>query len=62
GSADSRTLRELDLIGMYWPRKDLETAFALSETSETPMPLMRQVDELIQGITAQDLRALFKEG
>jgi 3-hydroxyisobutyrate dehydrogenase-like beta-hydroxyacid dehydrogenase len=62
GSAESRTLRELDLIGMYWPRKDLETAFALSETSETPMPLMRQVDELIKGITAQDLRALFREG
>lgn len=62
GGADSRTLRELDLIGMYWPQKDFTTAFDLAEASETELPLMKHVEELIRGITPQDLRGLFNEG
>lgn len=61
GSAESITLRELDLIGLYWPQKDLETALALAAASDTPIPLMEQVKTLIQGIAASDLRALFQE-
>lgn len=60
GSADSRTLRELELIGMYWPQKDMETALELAEASGTEMPLMHHVDELVRQITAQDLRDLFR--
>ncbi len=61
GGADSRTLRELDLIGLYWPQKDFITAFELAESSQTKMPLMEHVEELIRGITPQDLRGLFVE-
>jgi 3-hydroxyisobutyrate dehydrogenase-like beta-hydroxyacid dehydrogenase len=58
GSADSRTLRELHLIGMFWPKKDMESAMQLAESSQTPMPLMKLVDDLVMKINAQDLRAL----
>ncbi len=61
GSADSRTLRELDLIGMYWPGKDMQTALALAQASQTPLPLMEHVGELIKTITSRDLRGLFEE-
>lgn len=60
GSADSRTLRELHLIGMYWPHKDIETAMELARASDTPLPLTGRVRELIARITAQDLRNLFE--
>lgn len=60
GSAESSTLRELDLIGMYWPQKDMQTALELAEASQTPMPLMEHVDELIREVTVDDLRALFR--
>lgn len=60
GSGESRTLRELDLIGMYWYKKDLETALAMAQASETALPLIEHVNKLIEGITVQDLRALFK--
>ncbi len=61
GGADSRTLRELDLIGLYWPQKDFVTAFDLARASQTEMPLMEHVEELIKGITPQDLRGLFQQ-
>lgn len=61
GSAESRTLRELDSIGMYWPGKDMQTALALGQASQTVLPLMERVDELIKGITPRDLRGLFEE-
>ncbi len=60
GSADSRTLRELHLIGMYWPQKDMDTALALAEASDTAVPLMKQVRELVTPITAEDLKSLFE--
>ncbi|MBI3913051.1 MAG: NAD(P)-dependent oxidoreductase [Chloroflexi bacterium] len=61
GSADSRTLRELHLIGMYWPHKDMETALELADANEMPVPLMREVNELVTKISAQDLRTLFEK-
>lgn len=60
GSADSRTLRELETIRMTWPEKDMVTALALASESDTPMPLMRRVGELVKDITAADLRAFFE--
>jgi 3-hydroxyisobutyrate dehydrogenase len=61
GSADSRTLRELHLVGMVWPQKDMDTALELAEASNTPLPLMKQVRESVTRISAQDLRKLFDE-
>lgn len=61
GSAESVTLRELDLIGMYWYKKDLATAFELAEKSDTPLPLYDQVSTLIEDISVEDLRGLFRE-
>ena len=60
GSAESRTLRELHLIGMYWPHKDLETAMELSREASTPLPLTERVRELVTHIKAEDLKALFQ--
>lgn len=59
GSADSRTLRELELVKLTWPDKDMTTALALANTSETPVPLMENVRELIMQISVDDLRGLF---
>lgn len=59
GSADSRTLRELELIKLTWPDKDMATALALAGESDTPLPLMERVRELIKQISADDLRTLF---
>ncbi|HEY6041437.1 MAG TPA: NAD(P)-dependent oxidoreductase [Anaerolineae bacterium] len=61
GSVDSRTLRELHLIGMVWPRKDLDIALELAEASHTPLPLMEEVRGLVTKISAHDLRALFQD-
>lgn len=58
GSADSRTLRELHLIGMYWPQKDLETAMQLARDVDTRLPLIDRASELVMKISAQDLREL----
>ncbi len=60
GSADSRTLRELELIKLTWPEKDMATALALADASGTRVPLMENVRELVKGITVDDLRALFQ--
>jgi 3-hydroxyisobutyrate dehydrogenase-like beta-hydroxyacid dehydrogenase len=59
GSADSRTLRDLEKIGMFWPHKDIDTAMELAEQMQTALPLTNRVSELVMKISAQDLRALF---
>lgn len=60
GSADSRTLRELHLIGMYWPHKDIDTAMELAAQTQTELPLTNRVRESVMKIKADDLKALFK--
>lgn len=60
GSADSRTLRELELVKLTWPDKDMATALALADESETPTPLMENVRALIKQIRVDDLRGLFR--
>lgn len=62
GSADSRTLRELEQINMTWPDKDLATALALADENDVSLPLMHHVRELVKNITRDDLRAFFKSG
>lgn len=61
GSVDSRTLRELHLVGMAWPHKDMENALRLAEASHTPLPLMARVGELVAKMSKEDLRGLFVE-
>ncbi len=61
GSVDSRTLRELHLVGMAWPHKDMENALRLAEVSHTPLPLMACVGELVAKMSKEDLRRLFVE-
>ncbi len=59
GSVESRTLRELHLVGMAWPHKDLAQALSLAELTQVPLPLVQRVSELVGGIRRDDLQALF---
>lgn len=61
GSADSRTLRELHLVGLAWPQKDMENVFHMAEKSQTLTPLMERVGELVVNMHKEDLRGLFTE-
>lgn len=61
GSVDSRTLRELHLVGLAWPHKDMENALRLAAGSLTPLPLMERVNELVVKMSKEDLQALFEE-
>ena len=56
GSVDSRTLRELHLVGMAWPHKDMDNALRMAEASGTPMPLMERAAELVVQMSKEDLR------
>lgn len=60
GSADSRTLRELELVKLAWPEKDMATALSLAQASETAVPLMENVRELVKQLTVDDLCELFR--
>lgn len=62
GSVDSRTLRELHLVGLAWPHKDMENALRMATESDTPLPLMKRVNELVVKMSKEDLQALFTEG
>ncbi|MFQ5856295.1 MAG: NAD(P)-dependent oxidoreductase [Anaerolineae bacterium] len=61
GSVGSRTLRELHLVGLAWPHKDMKNAFRMAAESQTSMPLMERVGELVVNMSKEDLRALFVE-
>jgi 3-hydroxyisobutyrate dehydrogenase-like beta-hydroxyacid dehydrogenase len=61
GSVESRTLRELDLVGLAWPHKDMENALEMAAASDTRIPLMEKVGELVVQMSRDDLRALFIE-
>lgn len=61
GSVDSRTLRELHLVGLAWPHKDMENALEMATDSHTSLPLMERVNELVVKMSKEDLRALFVE-
>lgn len=57
-SADSYVLRELDLINLTWPDKDLTQAMAVVEDLGMTLPLIGHVRNLIKGLTRDDLRHL----
>lgn len=61
GSVDSRTLRELHLVGLAWPHKDMQNALHMAEETQTSMPLMEKVSELVVRMNKEQLRELFVE-
>lgn len=61
GSVDSRTLRELHLVGLAWPHKDMDNALYMARETQTSMPLMGQVSELVVEMNKEQLRELFVE-
>lgn len=58
GSADSYALRELPLINLTWPHKDLAEAMEIAAAAGITLPLAERVGELIRGLTREDLRRL----
>ncbi len=59
GSGDSWVLRELHLINLTWPDKDL--AQMIEAAGGHPLPLSRRVRELIGSLTREELRRLCGE-
>lgn len=62
GSADSYALRELHLINLTWPHKDLLQAMELAAELGVTLPLADRVGDLIRGLTREDLRRLTADG
>jgi 3-hydroxyisobutyrate dehydrogenase-like beta-hydroxyacid dehydrogenase len=58
GSADSYALRELHLVNLTWPHKDLEQALEVAAEAGTELPLADCVETLIRTLTREDLRRL----
>ncbi|MGH2371987.1 MAG: NAD(P)-dependent oxidoreductase [bacterium] len=57
-SADSYVLREMDLLTLAWPDKDLAQLAAMAEDAGIALPLVGYVRELISGVTREELRRL----
>lgn len=62
GSADGYALRELHLINLTWPHKDIEQALQVAADSGTTLPLASHVRSLIGTLTKDELRRLCREG
>lgn len=58
GSADSYALREMHLINLTWPHKDLEQALAVAAEIGVDAPLANSLRTVIQRVTREDLRRL----
>ncbi len=58
GSGDSWVLRELHLINLTWPEKDLTQMIEAAEEAGYPLSLARRVRELIGSLTREELRRL----
>jgi len=58
GSGDSWVLRELHLINLTWPDKDLAQMIEAAEGTGHPLSLTRRVRELIGWLTRDELRRL----
>lgn len=62
GSADGYALRELHLINLTWPHKDIEQALEVAADSGAELPLAAHVRGLIGSLTKDELRRLCREG
>lgn len=58
GSGDSYALRELHLVNLTWPEKDLAEAEAVAHEVGYDLALSRRVRELVRGLTREELRRL----
>jgi 3-hydroxyisobutyrate dehydrogenase-like beta-hydroxyacid dehydrogenase len=58
GSGDSWVLRELHLINLTWPDKDLAQMLEAAEAAGATLPLSRRVRDLIGTLTRAELRRL----
>lgn len=61
GSADSYALRELHLINLTWPYKDIDQALEVAAEAGYDLPLTNSVGTLIRRLTREDLRRLCGE-
>ena len=61
GPADSRTLREIQLLRLAWHAKDLGNAMAMAETVCQPMPVAEVVREVMKGISVESVAALLND-
>jgi 3-hydroxyisobutyrate dehydrogenase-like beta-hydroxyacid dehydrogenase len=60
-SADSHVLRELDLINLTWPDKDLVQAMDVAEEAGVSLPLIGHVRDLLKGLRREDLTRLCRD-
>lgn len=58
GSADGYALRELHLINLTWPHKDIEQAVEVAAEAGWTLPLANSVGTLIRSLTREELRRL----
>ncbi|HEY3246861.1 MAG TPA: NAD(P)-dependent oxidoreductase [bacterium] len=58
GSADGYALRELHLINLTWPHKDIEQALEVAAQAGRPLPLAERVGTLIRALTREELRRI----
>ncbi|MGQ0550987.1 MAG: NAD(P)-dependent oxidoreductase [Armatimonadota bacterium] len=57
-SADSYVLREMELLTLAWPEKDLAQLAAMADDAGIALPLVGYVRELMRGLTREELRRL----
>lgn len=57
-SADSYVLREMHLLTLAWPEKDLAQLAAMAEDAGIALPLVGYVREFMRGVTRDDLARL----
>ena len=58
GSADSYVLRELHLINLTWPHKDIDQALEVAAEAGYDLPLTNSVGTLIRRLTREELQRL----
>lgn len=61
GSADGYALRELHLVNLTWPHKDIEQALDVASAAGRELPLAETVGKLIRSLTRDELRRITKE-
>ncbi|WP_329457799.1 NAD(P)-dependent oxidoreductase [Streptomyces sp. NBC_01497] len=60
GPAASRTLAEMELMRLTWHRKDLANAMRMADTVDRTLPVAATVREAMEGITVEDIAALYE--
>jgi 3-hydroxyisobutyrate dehydrogenase-like beta-hydroxyacid dehydrogenase len=60
GPADSRTLREMQLMRLTWYAKDLVNAFAMADSADQDLPVARVVREAMNHISVDDIAELYQ--